>query len=96
MTRLLYFVNIPRFFVTHRLPLALAAPQPITAAAPALDWRIKGVVGPVRQQGGGPLVAVADAIASALAVSASWAANTTRGPGGPTGPFSNSAPSRTL
>ncbi|MAS35989.1 MAG: glycosyltransferase family 1 protein [Anaerolineaceae bacterium] len=27
MTRLLYFVNIPRFFVTHRLPLALAAQQ---------------------------------------------------------------------
>jgi glycosyltransferase involved in cell wall biosynthesis len=25
MTRLLYLVNIPRFFVTHRLPLALAA-----------------------------------------------------------------------
>ncbi|GAB1420351.1 glycosyltransferase family 4 protein [Anaerolineales bacterium] len=25
MTRLLYFVNIPRFFVSHRLPLALAA-----------------------------------------------------------------------
>lgn len=27
MARLLYFVNIPRFFVTHRLPLALAAQQ---------------------------------------------------------------------
>jgi glycosyltransferase involved in cell wall biosynthesis len=27
MTRLLYFVNIPRFFVTHRMPLALAAQQ---------------------------------------------------------------------
>ena len=27
MVRLLYFVNIPRFFVTHRLPLALAAQQ---------------------------------------------------------------------
>src|SRR6187549_3787340 len=25
MPRLLYFVNIPRFFVTHRLPLAQAA-----------------------------------------------------------------------
>lgn len=27
MTRLLYLVNIPRFFATHRLPLALAAQQ---------------------------------------------------------------------
>ena len=27
MTRLLYLVNIPRFFMTHRLPLALAAQQ---------------------------------------------------------------------